>query len=75
MYTIAPKNKQPRGKKNKDGIVISHPGYGNPFHLLAYGPKYVAYNIVRGYFETTEYCIAPSSSIYDKKYLAGYDIV
>ena len=75
MYTIAPKDKQPKGKKDKDGNIIYHPGYQHPFHLLAYGPKHVAYNITQGCFETNEYCIAPSSKIYDKKYLSGYSLM
>lgn len=56
--TLAPKHEQPIG------------GYKHPLHLLAYGPRYMAFGGGR-YYETNRYCVAPSCSIYDAKMLRG----
>lgn len=62
-FRLAPKSEQPVG------------GYKHPKHLLAYGPVHRAYSALKeqltgdGFYETNEYCISPSSKLYDPKFL------
>lgn len=59
MIKLAAKDKQPIG------------GFRHPRHLLGYGPVHRAWSIGRGWYETNEYCIAPSSKLWRQDYLRG----
>lgn len=56
---LAPKSEQPAG------------GFKHPRHLLAHGPKHLAWSALAGWYETNEYCVSPSCSFYNKALLNG----